>query len=44
MKWWCSTLSKKIRNGNENRVGGWRNCIISECNMEIDLCEIWHLN
>jgi hypothetical protein len=41
---WYSTLSKEKRNRNEKCVGEWRNCIVSECNMEIDLCEIWHLN
>jgi hypothetical protein len=28
------------RNRNEKCVGGARNCIVSECNVEIDLCEI----
>jgi hypothetical protein len=37
-------IEEKKRNRNENCVGGWRNCIVSEFSMEIYLCDIWHLN
>ena len=34
----------KKRNRTEKCADGWRNCIVSECNMEIDLWVIWKFN